>query len=98
LDIPCEVQPSIGQQFQYISYFPNHLRRSPLKNIGYLIQNIWAILRADLVIIGGGGLFYDGEAGQSFMSQKWGWGMRLFFIQLFQKKLFYWSIGVDLTL
>ena len=63
-----------------------------------MIQNIWATLRSDLVIIGGGGLFYDGEVGQLFMSQKWGWGLRLFFIQLFRKKLFYWSIGVDLTL
>jgi polysaccharide pyruvyl transferase WcaK-like protein len=97
-DTPPDIDSVWDQHIQHISYFPNHLRRSPIINIGYLIQNIWATLRADLVIVGGGGLFYDSEAGQSFMSQKWGWGLRLFFVQLFRKKLLYWSIGMDLTL
>jgi polysaccharide pyruvyl transferase WcaK-like protein len=86
------------QSIRYISYFPNHLRTAPVRNIWYLLENIWTLFRSDLVIIGGGGLFYDSEAGQSFGGQKWSWGIRLFFIQFFRKQLLYWSIWLDLTL
>ncbi len=88
----------VTPEIKYVPYFPYAIQRHPLQNIRNLFQNIRATWQADLVVIGGGGLFYDSEQGQNFCSQKWGWGIRLFIIQLFRKPLFYWSIGVDLTL
>jgi polysaccharide pyruvyl transferase WcaK-like protein len=80
-----------------ISYFPNQLRKHPFRNIGFLLQNILHIWKADCIIVGGGGLFYDTEEGQAFASQKFGWGIRFFWMQFFRKPVIFWSVGLDLS-
>jgi len=85
--------PNVGM----ISYFPNAIRKHPLRNVVAFFQNISSIFRADLVVVGGGGIFYDTESGQSFDKLRREWGLRFFFIQLFRKSVVFWSIGIDLT-
>jgi polysaccharide pyruvyl transferase WcaK-like protein len=46
---------------KWVTYFPHGLLRNPFANIWYLIKNIWLIIRADFIIIGGGGLIFDNE-------------------------------------
>lgn len=36
----------------FVTYFPHNLWRNPLANIGYLIKNIYLIVKADILIIG----------------------------------------------
>ncbi len=57
---------SIDSKVQLFSYFPNAFRKHVFKNIGYFFKNLVQIFRADLIIVGGGGLFYDTEIGQDF--------------------------------
>ena len=81
----------------HISYFPSHLRSKPFQNIRAFFQNIQSIFQADLVIIGGGGLFYDSESGQSFRKLAWQWALRIGLAQFFRKKIWYWGISLDLS-
>lgn len=81
---------------QYLSYFPNHLKKRPLRNIWYFSQTLLAIQRSDLVIIGGGGLLYDNEEGQSFENLLAQWKLRVWLVKLFRKPLVYWSLGIHL--
>lgn len=80
---------------RYFSYFPNGFRNRPMANAGYFFRTLWEIFRADLVVIGGGGIFYDNESGQSFRKQVFEWSLRAGAARLFRKKLLYWGIGVD---
>lgn len=50
----------------FVSYFPNNISKNFLGNIGYFFKNIWLILRADIIIIGWGGLIFDNEPGVNF--------------------------------
>lgn len=84
-------------QISTISYFPNAIRRHPLRNIVAFFQNVVSILRADLIVVGGGGMFYDTESGQSFDKLRREWGLRFFFMQLFRKPVAFWSVGIDLS-
>lgn len=36
----------------FITYFPHAFWRNPFANIFYFIQNIWLIMKADILIIG----------------------------------------------
>lgn len=47
------------EQIVIQEYFPNALRKQPLKNISLLWQTIMAIAKTDRVYIGGGGLLYS---------------------------------------
>jgi polysaccharide pyruvyl transferase WcaK-like protein len=58
------------------SYFPNGFFRNPFANIGYFFKNIWLIYRADILIIGGGGLIFDNEPGVNFDMLLWQWYFR----------------------
>lgn len=51
---------------------------------------------ADLVVVGGGGIFYDNE-GQSFFKQRLQWKSRVNIAKLFRKRILFWGIGVDLA-
>lgn len=51
---------------RFVSYFPNNFFGNPFGNIWYFFKNIWLIYRADLLIIGGGGIIFDNEPGVSF--------------------------------
>ncbi len=59
-----------------VSYFPNNFFGNPFANIAYCIKNIWIIYRADILIIGGGGLIFDNEPDVSFSSLMRQWYFR----------------------
>jgi polysaccharide pyruvyl transferase WcaK-like protein len=86
--------PSDDPKLAYFRYFPSGMRRYPLANVARFFRNVWEIFRADLVIIGGGGLFYDNE-GQNFAKQLLEWTFRTGLAKLFRKKLFFWGVGID---
>lgn len=88
---------SSDPNIEMISYFPNTIRKHPLKNIVAFFQNIVSTFRADLIVVGGGGIFYDTESGQSFDKLRREWSLRFFFLQLFRKPVVFWSIGIDLS-
>ena len=79
------------------SYFPNGFFAHPIRNIGYFFRNAYEMVRADAVVIGGGGLFYDTEAGQSFRKQRLEWAIRIRLAKLFRKIICFSAISVDLT-
>lgn len=87
----------VQSEIETFSYFPNRFWSHPFQNVGAFFRNVWEILLADLIVIGGGGLFYDTEAGQSFVKQRREWSLRIGVAQLFAKKILYWAISVDLT-
>ena len=76
-------------------YFPCEIRSRPLANVGFFFRTVWEIFRSDLVVIGGGGIFYDNEAGQSFRRQVFGWSLRSRLARFFRKKTLFFGVGVD---
>ncbi len=81
---------------EYLSYFPHHLRKRPVHNIWYALKTIWTLYRSDYVIVGGGGLLYDNEEGQSLERLLGPWQFRVWLINLLRKPLIYWSLGIHL--
>jgi len=75
---PLSTLLPIDPLIRTISYFPNHIRKHPLKNIQAFFQNIISIFHADAIIVGGGGMFYDTEFGQSFDGLRRIWSLRFF--------------------
>lgn len=71
-------------------YFPNFLRKHPLKNLRLLWDTLRCIGGADHVYIGGGGLLYSAhEEGRSPLRL---WWMRALLIKFFRKPLTYLSL------
>lgn len=68
---------------RFVSYFPNNLKNQPLKNVWYFLQNVFTIATSDCVIIGGGGLLYDDENGQSFAKPVRQWLFRVKIANIF---------------
>lgn len=85
-----------GWGVRYFSYFPNRLRARFWANVGYFFRTFWEVFRSDLVVVGGGGIFYDNE-GQSFFKQRVQWKFRIAAAKLFHKRILFWGIGVDLA-
>lgn len=81
---------------EYLHYFPHHSKTRPLQNIWYLIQTILVIRSSDFIIIGGGGLLYDNEEGQSFEKLLRQWKLRVWLAKFFGKPIVYWSLGIHL--
>lgn len=81
----------------FFSYFPNGFGKNIFANIGYFFRNCYEIARADLVIVGGGGLFYDNEAGQSWKKQLLEWKLRIVAAKFFRTIVFFWGIGIDVS-
>lgn len=52
----------------WATYFPHAFWSNPFANIGYFFMNIYRIWKADILIVGGGGLIFDNEEGISFDS------------------------------
>lgn len=67
----------------HIRFFPNNFKKFPGKNIKYFFENIREIWRSDVIIIGGGGIFFDNEPGISFRKNLFEWWLRIFFARLF---------------
>lgn len=65
------------ETIEYISYFPNHAKTKPLQNIWYFLRTFLVVRKSDAVIVGGGGLLYDNEDGQSFDRLLSQWKLRV---------------------
>lgn len=79
----------------FLSFFPNNFKRHFLKNIGYFFKHIYATWKADRIIIGGGGIFFDNEPGISFQKNLLEWKIRLFFARLFRKPVTFLGISIE---
>lgn len=74
-------------------YFPNYLRKRPLRNIWLLWETIIAIKESQHVYIGGGGLLYGkSEEGHSPLRL---WWMRARIAKFFRKPITYLSLGIS---
>ncbi len=82
---------------RYVSYFPNHIGKKFLQNIGYFFHNIWLIARADVLIIGGGGIIFDNEPGVSFTGLYYQWLLRTRVARIAKTTLLFWGIGLEVT-
>lgn len=58
---------------RFVSFFPNGIKKHPFRNIAFLWQNIVATFRADMVVIGGGGIIFDNEPNISFEKNLFEW-------------------------
>jgi|GEM_PF-360422 len=80
----------------FVHYFPYQIRKNPIANFLYLYQNIWHFWTANLVIIGGGGLFYQCEV-QKTKYPLTLWKLRILFLKLLQKSVIFFSLGLQLS-
>lgn len=78
-------------------FFPHHLKKHPLKNIGYFFDTFSIIRQSELLVIGGGGIFYDHEKGQSINKQIREWWIRVFLARLAHTPIRYHGIGIDVS-
>lgn len=81
---------------RYFSYFPNGFRRRPWANAGFFLRTVWEIFRSDLIVVGGGGIFYDNE-GQSFGKQVFEWRFRTATARFFRKPVLFFGVGIDVS-
>lgn len=75
-----------------LEYFPNALRKQPLKNIGLFWQTLRVLKEADHIYIWGGGLFYGKK--EEWHSALKLWSMRALLAKMFGKKITYLSLGI----
>lgn len=76
-------------------FFPHHLKTHPLKNISYLFDTLKTIQKSDLLLIWGGGIFYDYESNQSISKQVYEWKLRVYLAQLTRTPIEYRGISID---
>lgn len=82
---------------RFVSYFPNRIGEYFFKNLQFLIQNIWIIARADVLIIGGWGIIFDNEPGVSFWALFTQWSFRINLARIFKTTILFWGIGLEIT-
>lgn len=79
----------------WATYFPHAFWSNPFANIWYLIMNIWRIARADILIVGWGGLIFDNEDGVSFDTLLSQWYFRTKIARLAGTTLVYLGISLE---
>lgn len=79
----------------FVSYFPTNILRNPFGNIFFFFKNIWLIARADVLIIGGGGIIFDNEPGVSFISLLYQWWFRIKVARISGTTLLFWGISLE---
>lgn len=80
---------------KFVSFFPNNFKKRFFANIYYFFANIFEIFRSDVIIVGGGGIFFDNEPGISFKKNLLEWQIRLFFAKILRKKVIFLGISVE---
>lgn len=83
------------ENITFFSFFPNNFKKKFFKNIFYFWKNAFEIATSDIVVIGGGGIFFDNEPGISFKKNLLEWKIRLFWVRLFRKKVIFMGISVE---
>lgn len=75
---------------KFVKYFPTNLVRNPLGNVWYFLKNCWLIARAQVLVIGGGGIIFDNEPGISFTSLLYQWLLRIKIARISGTTLLFW--------
>ncbi len=83
------------RNIHFLSFFPNNFKNNFFKNIWYFFKNIYITWKSDIVIIGGGGIFFDNEPWISFKKNLLEWQIRLFFARIFRKQVIFLGISVE---
>ena len=89
---PIIKDPSV----RFLHYFPTNFWKNPIGNIWYLIRNIWTISRADILVIGWGGILFDNEPGVSFSKLISQWAFRVKIARISGTTLLFWGIGLEI--
>ncbi len=79
----------------WVMYFPHAFFRNPIANIWYFVRNIWTIARADIMIIGGGGLLFDNEEWVSFSRLMSQWFFRTKMARMMGTTIVYLGISLE---
>ena len=82
----------------FVSYFPNNFFGKFFANIGYFFKNIWLIYRADILIIGGGGILFDNEPDISFDMLLWQWYFRTKIARIAGTAIVYLGISLEIKI
>lgn len=86
-----------GEDLHYVKYFPSGFFQNPIANIWYFFHNIITIWRADVLIIGGGGIIFDNEPGVSFGTLLWQWYFRIKTARIAGTTLLFWGISLEVN-
>lgn len=89
--------PKNDPLLSYQAYFPNGLKKHPFRNLWNAFKTILGIATSTMIIIGGGGIFYDNEAGQSLGKQLRSWKFRTQIAKFFRKPIIFFGIGIDVS-
>jgi polysaccharide pyruvyl transferase WcaK-like protein len=82
-------------EVHYAHYFPTNIIRNPIGNIWYLIRNTWLIAKADVLVVGGGGIIFDNEVGVSFRILIFQWHMRIWLARVSGTTLLFWWVSLE---
>lgn len=87
----------VGKNIHYFEYFPCDAKK--IKNIFRNIKNFFMFLKyirkSDLVVIGGGGIFFDNE-GKNVKNPLKQWKMRVNICKIFKKKIRFHAVWVHI--
>lgn len=84
----------IKKNVEYREYFPIGLKKNKSKNIANYIQFLKTIFWSDLIVIWGGGLFYDSEKQSSTKNLEL-WKMRTNHFRFFHKSFIFYGVSID---
>ena len=84
------------KNYHFIQYFPSQIRKHPFRNILYAWKNLWSLFSSDLIIIGGGWIFYGDTNRNQFQKLMNQWKWRVWIARFFWKIIFYWSISIEI--
>lgn len=90
------VEENPYQNVKYIQYFPYSLWKYPFKNMYFLLRQLIAFFRHDLVVIGWGGIFFDNEK-NSFYKIFLEWIIRLLPTRICRRKCIFLWISLEMT-
>lgn len=82
---------------EYLSFFPNNIRKYPFQNIRHFLWQSFAISRHDLIVVGGGWIFFDNEAKIRMSKILFEWRTRLFFARLYDRKVCFFGISMEIA-
>jgi polysaccharide pyruvyl transferase WcaK-like protein len=88
------VSPSVCAP-EYVHYFPHYIRRRPFQNIYYFFKNIYTLAISDLVVCGGGGIFYEDGTHSGWRKRIWQWYMRAYIAGICGARIYWWSISLE---
>lgn len=83
------------ENIEFVSFFPNNIKKHPFKNIKYFFQNVVATMQSDVIVIGGGGIFFDNEPKISFRKNLFEWWLRVAIARIFRKKIVFFGISLE---